>query len=358
MRSGESRPSLLGWVVLAILAAASILPAQPFPAESLAALLGGYSADEKLGFVALVARGEEVVFHQAYGEAHRKPPRPLELDSAFDIGSISKTFTAAAVYRLAGAGRIDLDGTVGDYFEAAPEDKAPITIRQLLNHLSGLVQYHDRRGDFEVMSRDQALARIFSSELRDRPGAGYAYSNAGYTLLAILVEQVAETPFRTYLKEEFFLPLGMKQTGFYGDTGVWPEARVATGYGDRKRGKNSPWHWRQDDLWAVVGSGGIVSTAGDLLLWARAREKLFPEPRPPADLGPERRASSGWYLARRDHTGLQVFHGGAVDMGFIGMLRIYPEHDTTLILLSNTFRAGKPHVRTHLDEIEDLVFAP
>ena len=106
----------------------------------------------------------------------------------------------------------------------------------------------------------------------------------------------------------------------------------------------------------MIGNGVVVSTAEDLLRWALERERLFPEPNPPEDLGKKHRFSDGWYLALRENTGLQVFHGGAMDKGFIALLRSYPDHDTTLVLLSNTFKAKKPHVRTHMDEIEDVLF--
>ena len=131
---------------------------------------------------------------------------------------------------------------------------------------------------------------------------------------------------------------------------------MATGYGDRRKGRNHPGAWRGDNLWALVGNGGMVSTVNDLARWMAARSRWFPEPDPPADLGARRRFQDGWFLARRPNTGLQIFHGGATDRGYIAMLRHYPETDTTLVLLSNTFLGGEPHIRTHLDEIEDLLF--
>lgn len=320
------------------------------------ALLASYADTEELGFVALVARGDGVVFHKAYGMANRKQHLRNRTDTAFDIGSISKTFTAAAIYMLADRGLLDLDDTLGEHFPNAPADKQSITINQVLHHTAGLPQYHDRQGDFEVMSRDLALERIFGARLRNAPGEAYAYSNAGYTLLAILVENLSGQPFRSFCRARFFEPLGMAHTGYYGDQERWDEDQVATGYGDSKQGENSPWHWRTSDLWAIVGNGGVVSTANDLLRWAAARERFFPAPQIPPDLGEKRRFTKGWYVARRSNTGLQVFHGGASDTGYIAMLRTYPEHDTTLILLSNTFKAKKPHIRTHMDEIEDLLF--
>jgi len=327
-----------------------------FPAERFDALLTGYAETEKLGFVALVAQGDRVVFREAYGSANRKQGLPNREDTAFDIGSISKTFTAAAIYRLVGAERLSVEDTLGKHFPDAPDDKRKITIDQVLHHTAGLVQYHDRRGDFEVMSRDLALERTFGAPLQHEPGTAYAYSNAGYTLLAILVENITGRPFRDYCREQFFEPLGMKRTGFYGDRELWAEDHVATAYGDSKEGKNSPWHWRKDNIWAVIGNAGIVSTAQDMLRWALERERLFPEPDPPAGLGKKRRFSQGWFLALRENTGLQVFHGGASDKGFIAMVRSYPEHDTTLVLLSNTFKGKKPHIRSHMDEIEDVLF--
>lgn len=192
-----------------------------FPTERLDALLASYAETEKLGFVALVAHGDRVVFHEAYGPANRKQGLPNRTDTAFDIGSISKTFTAAAIYQLVHAGKLSLDDTLGEHFSDAPEDKKSITIGQVLNHTAGLAQYHDRKGDFEVMSRERALERIFGTTLRYTPGSAYGYSNAGFTLLAILVENMTDRPFRDYCREHFFGPLGMKHTGYYGDQALW-----------------------------------------------------------------------------------------------------------------------------------------
>ena len=315
-------------------------------------------ADEGLSFVALVATDGETVFAKAYGKADRKREIPNQVATAFDIGSISKTFTAAAIYELANQDRLGLDDRVELHFEEVPEDKSSITVDHLLNHRSGLPQYHDRKGDFERMSREKALGRILGLQLRSAPGEQYGYSNAGYTLLALLVEKITGKSFRDTCREFFFEPLGMSRTGFYGDRELWKLDRVATGYGDSREEKNSPWYWRGEELWAVEGNGGIVSTAEDLLRWSRARSRWFPLPETPESLAEKRTFSAGWFLRKHAETGLQVFHGGATDKGFIAMLRGYPAHDTTLILLSNTYRADKPHICNYMDEIEGLLFGP
>lgn len=117
-----------------------------------------------------------------------------------------------------------------------PEDKQAITIDHLLTMRFGLHEYHDRSGDFEAMDRVEAFRRIMNQQLRFQPGGCKGYSNSGYAVLAMIIEEVSGQPYITYLREQIFDPAGMNHTGFYRDR-LWTEEQVAYGYDARTFGE-------------------------------------------------------------------------------------------------------------------------
>jgi CubicO group peptidase (beta-lactamase class C family) len=217
----------------------------------------------------LVARKGTVLLHRGFGMADRFHQIGNTVETVFDIGSISKQFTKAAVLKLAEAGELSLNDPITRFFDDVPSDKRSITIDYLLKHMAGLREYVDlpnEEGDFTSLDREQARQRILGQELRFPPGSDNAYSNSGYTLLAIIVERVTGRPFRRWVRENLLLPAGLARTGWYQD-GPWQEAQVAIGYGGRRYGEsNSPYRWPQI-RWAMMGNGGMVSSADQLLRW-------------------------------------------------------------------------------------------
>ncbi|WP_216211738.1 serine hydrolase domain-containing protein [Amycolatopsis aidingensis] len=211
----------------------------------------------------------------ALGLADRKTGTGNEVGTAFDIGSIAKSFTAAAVLRLVDGGLLGPETTLGELLAEVPADKREITVRQLLEHTSGLAEYHDTEGDFEPMSRAAALRRILGQELKFRPGTGEAYSNSGYTLAAILVEEVTGRTF-TAVVGDLFAAAGLEHTGFYGSETL-RAIPVATGYEGSVHGRNNPAYW--EPTWALLGGGGIAATVRDLRTWWQAlRESTLLRP--------------------------------------------------------------------------------
>jgi CubicO group peptidase (beta-lactamase class C family) len=160
----------------------------------------------------LVARDGDVTA-QALGWADRPTGVANTVDTAFDIGSIAKTLTAAAVLARVDDGRLRLDDTLGELFDDVPADKRDVTVRQLLDFTSGLREYHDAEGDFEAMTRDEARERILAQELLFEPGTDTAYSNSSYTLAALIVEQVTGRAFVAVVGD-LFTRAGLDRTGY------------------------------------------------------------------------------------------------------------------------------------------------
>lgn len=266
------RTILLAVSATALTACASIVPCHPqapAPAivenglgSTLDALLATEHADGTFDGVALVSRSGQTVLRKGYGCADRKTAVAVGATTISDIGSVAKTFTAAAILHLEAHGTLDTGDALARFYPDIPDDKRDITLRQLLTHTSGLDDFH-ADSDFEPMTRAEAERRIFALEMKFPPGSGEAYSNAGYTLLAAIVERATGEPFRDYLRRALLQPAGLSDTGWYGDPGI-DSSRLARGYGNQAPGTTT---FERDSTWALVGAGGMVSTVDDLYAW-------------------------------------------------------------------------------------------
>lgn len=279
----------------------------------------------KAGFsgAVMVVMGEKVILHHGYGLANREKNIPVTKDTVFDIGSITKRFTRAAILKLEDQGKLKRSDLFSKYIDNVPADKAEITIEQILEHTAGFHEYHDTKGDFEEMNRKQALKTILNQKLRFKPGERQAYSNSGYTLLAVIIEFVSGQSYETYLRENLFKPAGMARTGFYRDP-LWKDSEVAVGYEGRTIGKiNSPLYWPHM-TWALIGGGGMVSSVGELYLWiqALAGNKVLSE-----------KAKKKMY----DPQGRPMAYAGGNDFGFNSVVFEYPKEKNYIIAATNSF---------------------
>jgi CubicO group peptidase (beta-lactamase class C family) len=219
------------------------------------------SALVTVGGVHIVARG--------YGLADREQQIPNTPGTAYDVGSVMKDLTAAAIFKLQGEGALAVRDSLATIFDDVPADKAAITLLQVIQHTAGFREYHDTDGDFEPMTRLEARQRILAQELLFAPGSDEGYSNSGYTLLADVVETVSGRDFTDYVRAELLDPAGMRDSGFYGDA-VWDRVDTAIGYDAAIFQDNDPAHWPY--TWALIGNGGLVATVGDLERWFAAVE--------------------------------------------------------------------------------------
>lgn len=217
------------------------------------------------GSVAVTAGGEPVCL-TAYGLADRDADRPNTVDTVFAIGSVSKGFTAAAVFDLVDAGHLTLSDRAGDLVPGLTGPAAGVTVEQLLLHTSGLTGSHGQ--DHEPLSHDGAVAAIGRLGLAFEPGSDFLYSNAGYTLLALVVEATSGRPYRDQLAAEILpLPGGVVAGGFWDGEPAAPGPR-AVGYPDE--GPTDQMGDFAGPHWALAGNGDLAMTMGELAAWTHA----------------------------------------------------------------------------------------
>jgi CubicO group peptidase (beta-lactamase class C family) len=286
----------------------------------------------------LIAQDGEIILERGYGLAVEEGEKPFTADTAFVIGSISKAFTAAAVLQLEMEGQLNTGDPIGKFLANVPPDKEQITLHQLLTHTSGLIQHH-AESDFDPLTRDEAVALILEAPLRFQPGAEYAYSDAGYVMLAAIVELVSGQPFTDYLADHLFKPAGMKHTAFY-DDGRWQDEPLAHGY-HNGRDVGSPADW-PGPTWSLLGAGGIVSTVGDLYRWQQAlqQHRILPSALTEKLWTPHARISErtsygyGWQISQTEYGGPLIWHVGA-GRAHNAELRYFSEKETVIVIGSN-----------------------
>lgn len=220
----------------------------------------------------LAVRDGEVVLDRGYGFADPQKQHPVTPNTLFAIGSTPIDFTHGAILKLAEDGKLSLDDPITKYFDDLPADKRGITLEHLRTGQSGLQNFHgilgvDENPDLTWIDRETAIRRIFERELLFDPGTDEAHSHSAWGVLAAVVEIVSEQSYDEYLEQRFFQPAGMDRTGSYSITLEFPESEVAVGLGGNVYGEvNSPRYWGPTS-WLVLGSGGMVSTTGDLRRW-------------------------------------------------------------------------------------------
>ncbi|HNV03247.1 MAG TPA: serine hydrolase domain-containing protein [Vicinamibacterales bacterium] len=306
---------------------------------------------ERFGFAggAAAVRGNQVVLLKSYGLADRARRVPLGTDSVFSIGSITKQFTAAAVLTLEMQGRLAVGDAIGKYLDGVPPDKTGMTLHHLLTHSSGL-ESDFSSSDYDPVGREEYVGRALASTLLFAPGRGYQYANAGYSLLAAIIERVSGEPYEAYLREHVLLPAGMRETGY--KIPAWPPARIAHGYLDT----GEDWGTLAERLepagapyWTLRGNGGLQTTLPDMVAWHRAlgtdavlskaaRAKYFA---PYVAEGPRGLShyAYGWVVSKSARGTTVVRHNGGNGVYVAEFVR-FPDEDAMLFLASTD--AGWP----------------
>jgi CubicO group peptidase (beta-lactamase class C family) len=375
---GSIRPTAV-WIRLLVLWALSLamvrVPAPPGWAQSgrgevragLGAELDGLMRRlEAYGFSGslLVASHGRVLLDMGYGMADRERGIPYTADTLFDVASISKQFTAAAVLKLEMEGKLKVEDPLAKFLPGVPADKAAITLHQLLTHTSGL---KDTFGpEYEPIGRDEFVRRALASQLLLSPGKRYRYSNAGYGLLAAVVEQVSGTPLGTFMREKLFLPAGMHHTGYR--LPAWERVVIAHGYGpqgDWGTPHDHPWA-ADGPYWNLRGNGGVLSTTGDLYRWhlALAGDTILSVAERTKAITPyisEGRAAHsrygyGWSISASPSGSRLVSHIGGNGI-FEADVRRYLDDAAVIVVSSNradfSALAISPHVQARLFHLPD-----
>lgn len=300
--------------------------------------------------VGVLASGVET--YACHGVTNVEHPLPVDQETLFLLGSVTKTYTATAVMRLVAEGRLELAAPVSRYVpELRLQDEraaAEITVLQLLNHTSGLdwaLQVDTGEGDDAQALQTEKLAEL---KLIAPPGARASYSQSGYNLLGRVVEKVTGQTYERAVAELVTGPLGLSQTFFSRDDVM--TRRFAVGHNADESGELAvarPWrHWR-----AHNPGGGIAASAADALRWARFHlgdgADVLPAGllrqmwEPTAEL---RASNLGdaigicWFL--RDVDGVRAIGHGGSSSGQFAELLIVPERDFAVISLANAGPTG------------------
>ncbi len=297
----------------------------------------------------VVHEGVDVV-RRGYGMANMEARIEAGPATNYRLASITKQFTAAAILLLAEDGRLRLEDGARKWLPSLPQATGAVTLRHLLTHTSGLVDYEDVMPALAEgkQLRDADVLRLLEAEdrLYFQPGSDYRYSNSGYALLALVVERASGQTFQDFLRQRIFVPLGMHDTYALVPGGPAIEHRA---YGYSESGAE----WTRTDqspTSAVLGDGGIYSSIDDLAKWDAAlyddrllgdeSRRLAFTPATSTD-DPDVAYGYGWRI-----TGDSLWHSGET-IGFRNVIVRYPAERLTVILLSN--RDGPEPYRTALE---------
>ncbi|MBI2922810.1 MAG: beta-lactamase family protein [Planctomycetes bacterium] len=281
----------------------------------------------------LVAREGKPVLARGYGLVGDSLAQ-IDADSLFEIASSSKSFTAAALAALEMDGKLSLDDPVAGCFPDL-DTTGDITLRHLLNHTSGMSDRAGALQEYGFENRDKAVELAFGAPRDRRPGEAYEYCNAGYVVLAAVIEKASGEKFETYLRERILKPAGMTATGFVDGKGLDPArvtARRKPGTpGGRATACTFQWGW------GYRGAGGIVTSLNDLLKWdralagevllsAKAKERMY-------TVGKGRYAC-GWNVEFTPRGTRKAHHSGGV-AGYHCQIARFLEEDTFVAILTN-----------------------
>lgn len=331
-----------------VITATCLVAAQTALAQDKAAkideLMKTYNSYKQFNGAVLVAENGKVIFKKGYGMANMEWNIPVDTDTKFRLGSITKQFTSMLIMQLVQENKIKLDGKLTDYLTDYRKDTGDrVTIHQLLNHTSGIPSYTGLPNFFQDISRNPYTVTDFvkkftSGDFEFEPGTKWNYNNSGYFLLGAIIERVTGKPYEQVLKERILDPVGMKNTGYdHSDTLI---AKRAAGYERRPAGFiNAPYL----DMGLPYAAGSLYSTVEDLYLWDQAlyTDKLLSAALKEVWYKPGlNNYAYGWGVRKvpmgaQDEQITVIEHGGGIN-GFNTLITRMPESKNLVVLLNNT----------------------
>lgn len=331
------RPSAFSLLLGAAIGGCASVGPSPQPA-AVDALMHDYAGDDGPGAALLVLCDGTPLVRRGYGLADLEARVAATPQTNFRLASVTKQFTATAILLLAEDGKLTLDDPVRKWLPSLPAVADPITLRHLLTHTSGLIDYEDVMApDAREQVHDIDVLHLLETQhkLYFVPGTGYRYSNSGYALLALIVGKASGRDFASFLRERIFQPLGMTNTVAF-EQGISTVSNRAYGY-SRIDGA-----WQRTDQSStstVLGDGGVYSSIDDLAKWdaalyddrllSAASRKLAFASHTKTDEPDVDGYGYGW----RIH-GEVVWHSGET-IGFRNVIVRWPQRHLTVILLTN-----------------------
>jgi CubicO group peptidase (beta-lactamase class C family) len=312
--------------------------------------LKAYLDQGKFQGSALIAKGGKILLAKGYGMANEEHDVPNKPNTKFRLGSITKQFTAVAILQLQEQGKLNVKDPIGKYIPNSPDAWKTVTIHHLLTHTSGIPSYtsvpeYGKRMR-ESSSTLDFLARFKDKALDFEPGSKYTYSNSGYFLLGVIIEQVSGLSYEKYLRQNIFDKVDMQDSGYDWDSTILKNR--AAGYSLDKDGKhrNAPFL----DMGQPYAAGSLYSTVEDLYRWDRVlnTEKVLSKKSLDAAWTPAlNNYGYGWTISKIAGDHRVIAHGGGIN-GFATTMMRLPEDDAFIAVFSNLESANPGKIGSEL----------
>ncbi|MCB9208248.1 MAG: beta-lactamase family protein [Ignavibacteriales bacterium] len=292
------------------------------------------------GISVAVLKSGKVIYQKGYGYADLENKIKIEPKTNFRLASITKQFTSFSILLLENEGKLSLSDSLTKFFPDFPVYGNKIKIENILQHTSGLLDYEDFVNDDSIQVKDKDVLEILMKQDSTyfEPGKEHRYSNSGYAILALIVEKLSGKSFAAFLKERIFEPVKMNNSVAF-EKGISEIPNRAYGYAKTDSGFV---YSDQSLTSAVLGDGGIYSSAIDLLKWNEEVENptLLPKEKfakafekGKTTNGEEFDYGFGWRLdPYKNH--YRPYHTGST-CGFSNIYMKLPEYDLTIIVLMN-----------------------
>lgn len=368
-RLRASRPPLLVLLLAGAFSSTPLQAQQRARAAMAAAIdslaLEPINAGRAAGLSVAVVRGADTIRLEGYGKADLELDVPTPDGAVYEIGSVTKQFTAAAVFQLRDQGRLSLDDEITKHLPGYPNQGHHVTIRRLLNHTSGIKGYTEMPVFWEALAmrelpRDSLVAMFAKEPFDFAPGDLMIYNNSAYFLLGLIIEKASGEKYEDYVAKHLFQPAGMTDSRYCSNYQVVKHR--AHGYDFGPNGLTRTHYLAH--VWPFA-AGSLCSSVRDLVRWNHAlhgargqggtmlppatyREYLTPGA---LNDGTRLRYANG--LALTEAGGhRRIAHGGGI-FGFVSELRYYPDEDLSIVVLINT--AGPADPGGIADRIEEVV---
>lgn len=316
------------------------------------------AAHQTAGASVAVLWKRDTLVLKGYGKADLELDVPTPDRGIYEIGSVTKQFTASAILRMVEQGKLSLDDELTKYLPAYPTQGNHITIRRLMDHTSGIKGYTELAafGAFAArpMARDSLVA-LFSKEPFDfAPGDGMVYNNSAYFLLGLIIEKVSGRTYADYIQDSLFVRAGMKDSRYCSESKIMPGKVHGYDFLNGSLEKARP----ISHVWPYA-AGSLCSTAGDLLAWTAALHSgrilspaSYHELITPGTLNDGTRLRYAKGIGRDEIAGHPAIHHGGGIFGFTSYVAWLPEDSLTVVVLYNSAGPASPQALT-----QDIVAA-
>jgi CubicO group peptidase (beta-lactamase class C family) len=291
------------------------------------------------GLSLAIVKNGKIIKAKGYGLVNMELNVPATKDSVYEIGSVTKVFTATAVMMLVNDGKISLDDRITNYLSDLPQTWNEITVRHLLSHTSGITNDYCDVGETSTRLRNPLSPKEFMEfvanyQLASAPGKNWAYSNTGFYLLGLIIEKVSGKSYADFMRQRIFMPLGMNSTGVYSrETIITNRARGYTWW----HYQNALYNGNYWDMSWAYSAGGITSSVMDLAKWDAAlyTDKLLPKARLEQMWSPEKgRDPFAWGVDHDSRYGRRMQHFGGTP-GFSSGIGRWTDQQLGIIVLMN-----------------------